>query len=334
MNNEQYQKLRYEQLPWIEKHRPRCINDLILEKCLKNRITQFDESNVIPNLIFSGPSGIGKTSTIRCLARSLYGKYMDKGTLEINASDGGIKTMHKEIQNFCRNKLLYKKEDEGKYPKFKLIILDEADNLDEDRVQPQINTIMETFKDTVKFAFTCNTSSNIIESIQSRCLILMFTRLTVSLTSKKLQEIADIEKIKYDMDALNQIGDLSHGDMRSAINMLQLVFNKHGSIKIDFVGELCDLPQQVIIKKMFNNILKDNLRDAFTIMYELKTSGYSGSDIALGMIYTIKSEISKDIPEKTKIKFLECICCAAYRISKGTDSTLQLASCLTDMIAT
>ena len=123
---------------------------------------------------------------------------------------------------------------------FKLVILDEADNMDDDRVQPQINTIMESFKDEVRFAYTCNTSSNIIESIQSRCLILMFTRLTPALTSERLVEIANMERLKYDIKALNQISELSHGDMRSAINMLQLVFNKHGSIKTDFISGLCD----------------------------------------------------------------------------------------------
>lgn len=332
MNSEQYQKLRYEQLPWIEKYRPKKVDDLVLDKSLKSRIVQFSKDNSLPNLIFTGPPGIGKTSTIRCLAKTLYGEYTKDGVLEINASDGGIKSMQKDLVGFCKTKILYKKDDKDKHPPFKLVILDEADNMDDDRVQPQINSIMESYKDDVRFAFTCNTSSNIIESIQSRCLILMFTRLTPILTSKRLTDIANMEGLKYDAKALNQISELAHGDMRSAVNMLQLVFNKHGSIKLDFISELCDLPQQVIIRKMFDSVIKNDLHTAFKIMFELKNNGYSGSDIALGMIYAIKSDVCKDIEEGLKIKLMGCITNASYRISKGTDSMLQLFSCLTDMV--
>jgi len=331
MDSEQYKKLRYEQLPWIEKYRPRNVDDLVLDKSLGSRISQFSKNLALPNLIFTGPPGIGKTSTIRCLARSLYGNYVNDGVLEINASDGGIKSMHKELVNFCKTKILYKKEDKNKHPTFKLIILDEADNMDEDRVQPQINTIMESFKDDVRFAFTCNTSSNIIESIQSRCLILMFMRLTPSLISKRLNKIVMAEKIKCEPQAFVQISELSHGDIRSAINILQLIYNKYGSIKSEFIVGLCDLPQQIIIKTLFDSIIKNDLRFAFKIMFELKNNGYSGSDITLGMIYTIKSDICSDIEEGLKIKLLGCIINASYRISKGTDSILQLFSCITDM---
>jgi DNA polymerase III delta prime subunit len=149
---------------------------------------------------------------------------------------------------------------------------------------------------------------------------------------KKINDVSKIEKIKSDNDALTQICLLSRGDMRTALNMLQLIHHNKEKITVEYVNELCDFPQQVIIRKMFDSVLQKNLRDGFSVLYELKNNGYSGSDITLGMIYTIKSEICNDIPEITKIKFFSAVCMAAYRISKGIDSMLQLSSCLVDMI--
>lgn len=331
MNVEEYNKLRYEQLPWTEKYRPKSINELMLDDNLKSRVKQLVVDKSIPNLIFTGPPGIGKTSTIRSIARELYGEYANRAVLELNASDDrGIKSIQGDIINFCKTKLIYPKGQEKKYSSYKLIILDEADNIVE-RVQPQINNIMEIYKNTVKFAFTCNSSSNIIEAIQSRCLILRYMRLNQQMIVKRLKEITTIEKVKCEENALKKISDLSHGDMRAAVNILQLVFNNKGQIKCGYIDELCDLPQQVVIKQLFDFVLKDDLISAFKIMNELKSSGYSGSDITLGMMYTLKSDISDDIPEKIKIKLFHCICMGAYRISKGIDSVLQLASCIVDM---
>jgi DNA polymerase III delta prime subunit len=157
-------------------------------------------------------------------------------------------------------------------------------------------------------------------------------RLSVALLSKKLIQIADTEKIKYQKEAIDQISDLAHGDMRTAVNMLQLIYNKKETIKSEFVNELCDLPQQIVIKKMFDHLLKNDLHSAITVLYELKNNGYSGSDITLGMMYTLKSDTCKDMPEDVKIKIFYCVCMAAYRISKGIDSILQLSSCLVDII--
>ena len=327
-----YDKMRYEQLPWTEKYRPMMIDDLILDEKLKLRIKQYIHEKNIPNFIFTGPPGIGKTCTIRSIAGELFGGYINRCVLELNASDDrGIKSIQGDIINFCKAKLVFKEKDLGKYANFKLIILDEADNM-VDRTQPQINTIMETYKDTVRFAFTCNSSSNIIESIQSKCLILRYMRLSKDLICKKLISIVEAEHISYQKDAILQVSDLAHGDMRTAVNMLQLVYNKKEKIKLEYVNDLCDLPQQVIIKKMFDFLLHNDLKSGLTVMYELKNNGYSGSDITLGMMYTLKSEICNDIPENIKINIFYCVCMTAYRISKGVDSILQLASCLVDII--
>lgn len=328
-----YAKLRHEQLPWTDKHRPILIENLYLDNVFKKRIEGFAETKVIPNLIFCGPPGVGKTATVRCLARALYGKYCSQGVLEINASDGGVKVLNEEIVTFCRNKMSYPKDDQNKYAHYRFIIIDAADNMDTNKVQPQINNIMEQYKNSVRFALTCNTSSNLIESIQSRCLMLNCDLASSTAICGKLKSVCKEENITADSLALKQIAELSRGDIRASVNMLQLVSNKWNNIKLEYVNELCDLPQQVTIKKLFNALTKTNMRESILVVDELKHLGYSGSDIMLGMIDFLKSSASSDIPEKTKIMMFKQISYTIYRISKHTDSLLQLYSCMADIIS-
>lgn len=333
-NDDKYFGLKYNQLPWIEKYRPKIIDDLILPDSLRFKIVNFIEEKSIPNLILTGSPGIGKTTSVRCIARGLYGKYYDRAVLELNASDDrGSKSIHGDLLNFCKSVLPYRKNDIkcDKYPRFKFAILDEADNMI-DRAQYQISMLMEKFKDTARFVFTCNSSSEINESIQSRCLILHYMKMNVTGISKRLEQICKLQNVKYELNAINYIASISNGDMRNSINMLQLLYNKRGTIKRQYVDEICDMPQSMILKKIFDHVLNHDLHSAIKIILELKENGYTGSDIILGMIHTIKTDVCDHIPEKNKIIMQEYICMTEYRISRGLDSNLQITSCLADLV--
>lgn len=330
IGNTDYVNSRHDQLPWIEKYRPKKVNEIMLPDTLKLKILQIVKSNSIPNLIITGPPGIGKTTTIRCIANDIYGKYYNSSVLELNASDDrGIKSIQ-DIAIFCKFKKSYKKEDVDTYCKHKLVILDEADNM-MDKAQHQLNTLMEKYKDTVRFVCTCNSSSDIIEAIQSRCLILRYMRVSNLQMIERLENICKLENVTYQKSALSQIADLSRGDMRNAINTLQLVFGKYGTVNNDHINDICDLPQPVSIRNIFAKCNKKSLREAVDLILKLKNEGYSGSDITLGMIYTVKSDLCNDIPELTKINMLQKICAAAYHISKSTDTNLQLISCICEL---
>jgi replication factor C subunit 2/4 len=327
-----YNKLKNEQMPWTEKYKPRLISELNIDASLKTKIEAFGKTKVYPNLIFAGLSGVGKTAAIRCLAFHLFGNYIQHGMMEINSSNGSVKTIHDIIITFCRNKLIYQKSDINKYSKFKLVIIDGLDNMDINKIQSQINNIMETYKNTVKFAFTCNITSNIIESIQSRCLILNCGLLSSKLIFEKLKSISNEEKITIEKPALKQISIICKGDIRKSINMLQLISNNYDEIKTNHVNQLCFLPQHMLIKNLFDTIIKKNLKNSIKIVTELKQSGYSGLDITLGMIHTLKLDICNDIDEKCKNEMLLKISIAVYYISKHIDSYLQLLACIVDMV--
>lgn len=331
MEKSTFKEKRHEQLPWIEKFRPNSVDGLMLDNKLKSSVKRMIKSNNIQNIILVGPPGTGKTSTIRCIAKALFGKYYNKYVLELNASDDrGIKIVQGPIFNFCRSKMVYAKEDEDKYSKQKLIILDEGDNM-VDKAQHQLDLLMEKYKDSCRFAFTCNSSSPIIEAIQSKCIILRYTRLTLNHISEKLKIIADSENIPYEDKAMLGIANVSHGDMRQAINILQLLFNKNGKITEKYVNDSCDMPQPTIIKQIFEDCLSGKLTNAIKTTLGLKDNGYSGSDIMLGMFYTIKTEVIDTIDMRIVIEIGKHISNAAYIISKGLDSKLQLISCLVDI---
>jgi replication factor C subunit 2/4 len=333
MDNEKIlNEKRHEQLPWIEKYRPYNIDDICLPQLIKNKISNIIKDRNLPNIIFSGPPGIGKTSAIKIMALSLYGKYYKDAVLELGLlEDRGIKFMQNDIVLFCKTKISYKKEDEDKYPKYKLIIFDEADNIIS-RVQDQISVIMESYSNNIRFALTCNSSSEISEGIQTKSLIWRYPALSDDLVIKRLGEICNKENIKFNESALKKVCNLSQGDLRTAINKLELIANKYSEIKDEYINDLCNTPQEIIIKKIFLQIINKKLKEALEMTFDLKKKSYSGSDIVLGMLTTIKSDICNDISEIIKIKLSDQICKGIYYISNITDSDLQLAGCIVDMV--
>lgn len=315
-------------IPWVEKYRPKTIDDIVLNNSVFNNIKRVVDEKDMPNIIITGVPGVGKTTTILCLAKQLLGKYADQGVLELNASDErGIKTVQESIIYFCKKKLDIIDDPDRTYAKHKIILLDEADNMTV-KAQQLINTLMETYHSTTRFAFTCNKSSDIIEAIQSRCLILRYVRLTNDNIISRLKQICSIENIKFTEEGLECLVVNAQGDLRKAINNLQLVFNGFGEINSDNVYKLCDKPHPTIIKNIFIACYNKDLKKALTQLDELRSSGYCGSDICISMTNTLKSTKIDEIDEETKIKYLEDISKTCIIISKGLDKPLQLTGCI------
>ena len=143
----------------------------------------------MPNIILSGPPGIGKTTSILCLAHELLGSNYKEGVLELNASDDrGIDTVRNRIKMFAQKKVTL---PEGFH---KIVILDEADSMTV-AAQQALRRTMEIYSKTTRFALACNTSSKIIEPIQSRCAMLRYTRLSDKDLHRRLMEICEAEKV-------------------------------------------------------------------------------------------------------------------------------------------
>ena len=142
---------------WVEKYRPKTINDCILSNTIKGTLNDLVKEERVPNLMFTGPAGVGKTTVARAICDMTSSDY-----IIINGSDEGrmIDTLRTKMTQFCSTISL----KGGR----KVVIIDEADYMNPDSVQPAMRGFIEKFAENCSFIFTCNYKNRIIEPIHSR----------------------------------------------------------------------------------------------------------------------------------------------------------------------
>lgn len=315
----------YNEQLWTEKYRPQKFDELLVDDDVLNIMKGIIQRKIMPNIIISGSPGTGKTTTIHCLARTLFGGDCDDYIFEINASDDrGIKT-NEMIETFCDKKI--SKIQNG--CRHKIIILDEADNMTL-KCQQLIKKIMGRYIDSVRFAFTCNTSSAIIEGIQSNCVILRYNRLSNQQVFSKLIEIADKEDIKYAKNAIDKLSQYSRGDLRKAINFLQILSNSGQKITIDNIAKIYCVPEHTIMESLFKLCCQHDYLNARMEVITLFDIGYTNSDILFAMFNTLSNtkKIEQKIEQKKVIEYLNIIGEHLFISSKGVNSKLQIMACI------
>ena len=190
-----------EDLPWIEKYRPSKIEDILFDDILRNKFNRIIETKIYPNLILMGNPGVGKTSTLLAFAHQVTGKYYNETVLELNASDNrGLDIVDKMIIHFCKKIVT----DKDGNPIKKFIIFDEADNITP-KAQYVISDLIDQFSATTVFTFTCNDSTQIIESIQSKSLLIKFNKVGEKNMINRLEEICRLEKITISHEIIKEI---------------------------------------------------------------------------------------------------------------------------------
>lgn len=266
-----------------------------------------------------GPPGVGKTTTILCLARILLGDNFKEGVLELNASsERGIDVVRNKIKMFAQQKVTLPK---GRH---KIVILDEADSMTEG-AQQALRRTMEIYSNTTRFALACNTSEKIIEPIQSRCAMLRFTKLSDAQILAKLIEVCQYENLSYDEDGLEAIVFTAQGDMRQGLNNLQSTANGYGLVNSVNVFKVCDEPHPMLIQNMLQHCVGGDIHKAYKVMAKLWRLGYAAEDI-IGNIFRVCKRI--DINEKLKLIFIREIGETHMKIVDGMNSLLQMTSLL------
>ncbi|HLE34448.1 MAG TPA: replication factor C small subunit [Nitrososphaerales archaeon] len=307
-------------LMWVEKYRPFKLSSVVNQKSIvdavKNLIKNPEE---MPNLMFSGPSGVGKTTVALCVARELLGDYWKDYTLELNASDErGINMVRERVKMFARYSGMT-----GKIP-FKVIILDEADEMTGD-AQTALRRIIEDSAKSTRFMLICNYLSQIIEPIQSRCVIFRFTNLPEEDVVSHLETICKQEKVKYDEKALSLIYEFTEGDLRHAINVLQAAASM-GSVNTANANVAVGISEKGRVGEIVKLALSGKFQDARTKLIELtKVYGMSERDFL---------RFANEEVQKLKTSSAEVISALAecdYRLVSGAHPDIQLAALLAEL---
>ena len=335
------EKIEKNFLPLIDKYRPKKFKNIILNDVIKSKISAIIDMKIMPNMIFVGPPGTGKTSLVTIMARNMLEKSNDKysasksfqtsnlaqseGILSLNASDNrGLDILNNTIIYFCKKKLI----DSDGNPIPKIIIMDEADNITT-KAQNMIANMIEEFSKHTRFVFTCNESSKLIESIQSRCLVVYIAPLKPMIVSNHLEKICQDEKIEFDKEGLDMIAKDCKGDLRASINLLDAISNGFGYINCENIIKLSYQPNPTKILNLIQECAQRSIYNAIDIIHVLKSEGYCGTDILLAMINVLK-EVAID--ESIRLKYINIISEYYTKVSDGLDTNLQLYSCISKMI--
>jgi len=237
---------------WVEKYRPKTIDDCILPETIKKTFQDFLEAGEIPNLLLSGPPGIGKTTVARALCESLGADY-----IIINGSDEGrfLDTVRNQAKNFASTVSL---QQTGTH---KVIIIDEADNTTHD-VQLLLRANIEAFYKNCRFIFTCNYKNKILEPLHSRCAVIDFTinggtKPTIAAAFfKRLNDILDKEGIEADTKVLVELVNKHFPDWRRVLNECQR-YSVSGRIDAGILATFSDVKVNDLIKNLKEKNFKE-----------------------------------------------------------------------------
>ena len=306
---------------WVEKYRPKKISELVNQKEIISSIKSLLKNQAeIPHLLFSGSAGVGKTTTALCISKEILGEYWRDYTLELNASDErGINMVRERVKKFSRFAGL-----DTKIP-FKIIILDEADEMTSD-AQTALRRIIEDTAKICRFILIANNLSKIISPIQSRCVIFKFTRITDNDIISQLNFIAKKENVKSDVKGLSAICDYTEGDLRHAINILQAAASS-GNVTESVVKSVVGLTKSKDVQDVLKFALDGKITDARNKMIELvKVYGMSESDF---LKYINQAVFNSKVNNLEGI--LETIAKYDYRILVGSNSEIQLTALLAEL---
>ena len=304
---------------WVEKYRPKKISDCILSEDLKNTFSKFLDSKELPNLLLSGTAGTGKTTVARALCDEL-----GVDSIIINGSDEGrhIDTLRTTIKNFASSVSLDGNSNH------KVVIIDEADYMNPDSVQPALRNFIETFYKNCRFIFTCNFKNKIIPALHSRCTVIDF-RITngqkVKTATAFMNRLCDIlknEHIEFDKKVIAELIQRHYPDFRRTINELQR-YSVRGKIDSGILVSLSDINNKELVKLLKEKRFSDMRKWVVQNLDKEPSSLFSS-------IYEI---LYKNLQPQSVPAAVLTIADYQYKSAFVADHEINMVACLTQIMA-
>ena len=306
-------------LPWVEKYRPKDIDNIISHKHIIKTIKSMINNNNIPHLLLYGPAGTGKTSTALVISKYIFSDASNSNILELNASDDrNISTVRNEIKSFASSNAIFSNG-------IKVIILDEADAMTS-QAQMALRRIIEIYSTNIRFIIICNNIDNILQAIQSRCSKFRFPPVDFNSFKIHIENIIEKENINVDKNSIQSISNISKGDLRKAINILQSIYlniNKN-IIKSEDIYNIIGYPSEIDTKIMIDILFNKDRKYSVERFKNWKNkNGLSLSDIIYELSLLL---IEYDIPKKYKSSLLKNLADIEFFSSKGTNDIIHLSA--------
>ena len=305
---------------WAEKYRPKTLDEMVDREEIVSRFKSFVKDKNLPHLLLVGPAGVGKTTSILCLSRDLYGPGYQNYILELNASDErGIDVIRDKVKNFARTSAIASEVS------FKILVLDEADSLTT-AAQHALRRTMEVYTRTCRFCLIGNYSENIIDPIQSRCSVFRFGPLAEQDVKSYISMISKKEGVKLIPEGLDAVFEASGGDMRKATNLLQAAAATHGEVDDIAIYSVLGKVSPQRVREMIDLGIKGEFIEAREILRGLLIDeGLAPEDI-IRMIY---SELMRmQMPERWKVRISDAVGETDFRLTQGARPEIQLSTLL------
>lgn len=308
-----------EEFLWVEKYRPKTIQDCILTKDLADTFLKFSKKGEIPNLLLSGSAGTGKTTVARALCEELKCDY-----IIINGSDEGrqIDVLRNKIKDFASTVSLNGDSNH------KIVIIDEADYMNPESVQPALRNFIETYHKNCRFIFTCNYKNKILPALHSRCTVVDFKivngqkKILAVEFMKRLSVILKGEDVGFDNKVLSELIMKYFPDFRRTINELQR-YSVRGKIDSGILYNL----SEVNIKQLISSIKEKRYND----MRKWVVTNIDKEPTQL--FRSIYDNLEKSLDAKSIPQAILILAGYQYKSAFVADQEINMVACLTEMMA-